>query len=226
MGFARRYAPSLPRSAHTVQLSSMLTTRQEEILDFIRTHQREHSIPPSTRVIQKHFGFASRNAAHCHLKALAAKDALMQLSDGSWGVKASQVQGFLLELPVYGAIPAGLPDEREQEAVDTLPVDPSVFGVRPGRHRHLWALRVSGDSMIDAHICDGDIGVFERRDPRPGEVIAALVDGTTTTLKRLVQVKGRAILRAANARFADIVPEERLECQGVLVGLVRRGGAF
>lgn len=202
----------------------MLTARQEEILDFIRAHQREQSIPPSTRVIQKHFGFASRNAAHCHLKALAAKDALTQLSDGSWGVKAAQIQG-LLALPVFGAIPAGIADEREQETSETLPVDPAIFGVRPGSHRRLWALRVTGDSMIEAHICSGDIGVFERREPRPGEIIAALVDGTLTTLKRLVYEGDRPVLRAANPAFADIVPSEGLECQGVLVGLVRRIGA-
>jgi repressor LexA len=199
----------------------MLTTRQEEILDFIRAYQGEHSIPPSLRVIQKQFGFASRNAAHKHLLALAAKGAVHQLPDGSWGLRAAQLQG-LLDLPIYGAIPAGRPDEREQEAADALPVDPSVFGIPTSRRRHLWGLRVSGDSMIEAHICDGDIGVFERRDPRPGEIIAALVDGASTTLKRLVHVRGRPVLRAANPRYADIVPAEKLECQGVLVGLIRR----
>jgi repressor LexA len=86
-------------------------------------------------------------------------------------------------------------------------------------------LRVTGDSMIGAHICDGDLGVFERRDPLPGDIIAALVDGTATTLKRLVHLRGRPVLRAENSRYADIIPAERLECQGVLVGLIRRSVA-
>jgi repressor LexA len=202
----------------------MLTSRQEEIMEFVRSYQREHSIPPSTRSIQKHFGFNSRNAAHCHLKALAAKDALIQLPDGSWGLRAAQIQG-LLELPVYGAIPAGRPDDREQETLETLPLNPALFGFSPARARKLWALRVTGDSMIEAHICDGDLGIFEQREARPGEIIAALVDGTTTTLKRLVQVQGRLLLRAANPRYADIVPLEGLECQGVLVALLRRSFA-
>jgi repressor LexA len=76
--------------------------------------------------------------------------------------------------------------------------------------------------MINAHICDGDIGIFERREARPDDIIAALVDGTSTTLKRLVLVGGRAILRAENKRYADIIPAEGLECQGVLIGLIRR----
>jgi repressor LexA len=76
--------------------------------------------------------------------------------------------------------------------------------------------------MIDAHIVDGDLALLETREPRPGDIIAALIDGTTTTLKRYVLEKGRAILRPANPRFADIHPD-RLESQGVLVGLIGRG---
>jgi repressor LexA len=199
----------------------MLTARQEEILDFIRAHQQEHGLPPSTRSIQKQFGFASQNSAMSHLRALASKGAVNQFGDGSWGVKAAQVQG-LLELPIYGAIPAGLPDAREAQPEETFACDPALFGVKASRHAHLWALRITGESMLGAHICDGDIGIFERREPRPGEIIAALVDGISTTLKRLVHEKGRTFLRAENPRFADIIPEERLECQGVLVGLIRR----
>ena len=202
----------------------MLTTRQEEILDFIRAHQQEHSFPPSTRAIQKRFGFASQNSAMSHLRALAAKDAVEQFGDGSWGVRVSEIQG-LFDLPIYGAIPAGTPDQREQQPLEILAIDPAAFrSARRGRSSTtpLWGLRVTGDSMIEAHICDGDIGVFERREARPGDIVAALVDGVSTTLKRLVLVQGRLILRAENPRYPDIVPAERLESQGVLVGLIRR----
>lgn len=199
----------------------MLTERQEEILDYIRGYQREHGIPASARVIKRHFGFGSHTSALKHLRALAGKGAVAQLADGSWGVKAREVQG-LMNLPILGAIPAGRPDEREQEGAESVAVDPSTFGVPAARYSKLWALRVSGDSMTGAFICDGDIGVFERREPRPGEIIAALVDDTTTTLKRLVHVRGRPILRAENPRYADIAPREKLECQGVLVGIIRR----
>jgi repressor LexA len=79
--------------------------------------------------------------------------------------------------------------------------------------------------MIDAHILDGDVVALERREPRAGDIIAALVDETTTTLKRLVYVRGRVILRAENRRYQDIIPDQRLESQGVVVGLIRRGVA-
>ena len=70
-------------------------------------------------------------------------------------------------------------------------------------------------------ILDGDLVALVRRDPRPGDLIAALVDETTTTLKRMVSERGRTLLRAENPRYPDIVPE-RLESQGVVVGVIRR----
>ena len=98
----------------------------------------------------------------------------------------------------------------------------TLFGVGGRKPHLLWALRVQGDSMIGAHIVDGDIVVLERREPRVGEIIAALVDGTSSTLKRLVREGGRSVLRAENERYADIVPEQGLESQGVVVGVIRR----
>jgi repressor LexA len=199
----------------------MLTERQEEILEFIRQFQQEHGLPPSTRDIQRHFGFSSQTTVMGHLQALAAKEQLSKLADRKWGLNAQEVQGQLFALPVYGAIPAGLPAMQEEAVEETLQVDPAVFGIRrPKRHQY-WALRVTGDSMVDAHILDGDLVVLERRDPRPGDIIAALVDDTTTTLKRLVRAGGRPVLRAENKRYKDIVPAS-LESQGVVVGVIRR----
>lgn len=199
--------------------------RQAEVLDFIRSYQRTHGITPSARAIQRHFGFSSPNAVTTHLKALAKKGALTQRPDGSWGVPPAELNA-VWALPIFGAIPAGLPDEREQQADETLPLHPEALGLRRDRAQHLWGLRVTGDSMIGAHICDGDIGIFERREPRSGDIIAALVDGLSTTLKRYLVVSGRPLLRAENPAYPDIVPAESLECQGVLVGLIRRTATF
>jgi repressor LexA len=204
----------------------MMTERQEQILDFIRQFQREKGVPPSSREIQRRFRLASQSTVIGHLRALANKGQIEQLAGRTWGLRAPAVQAQLFEMPVFGSIPAGLPAMQEQTPDETLAIHPSVFGVRrPGPHQ-VWALRVHGDSMVDAHILDGDLVVLERREPREGDIIAALVDETTTTLKRLVHLRGRAVLRAANRRYRDIVPEHRLESQGVLVGLIRRGVAI
>lgn len=199
-----------------------MTERQEEILEFIRQYQQEHHLPPSTRIIQRHFGFASQNSVMGHLRALSQKQQVTKLDDRKWGLKAQQIQGQLFSLPVYGSIPAGLPAMQEQAVEETIAIDPAFFGVRSHRPQQCWALRVQGDSMIDAHILEGDFVILERREPRPGDIIAALVDETSTTLKRLVHVRGRPVLRAENKRYADIVPERALESQGVLVGVIRR----
>jgi len=206
-------------------MSAMLTERQEQILDFIRQFQVANGVPPSSREIQRRFRLGSQTTVIGHLRALANKGQIEQLAGRTWGLKASAVQGHLFEIPVYGTIPAGLPAMQEQVPDETIAIDPAVFGIRRAGPHRVWALRVRGDSMVDAHILDGDLAVLERREPREGDIIAALVDETTATLKRLARLRGRPVLRAANRRYRDIAPEERLESQGVLVGLIRRGAA-
>ena len=201
----------------------MMTERQEEILDFIRQFQGEKGVPPSSREIQRRFRLASQSTVIGHLRALANKGQIEQLAGRTWGLKASSVQAQLFEMAVFGTIPAGLPAMQEQTPDETISVDPAVFGIRRAAPGRIWALRVQGDSLIDAHIMDGVLVVLERREPREVDIIAALVDETTTTLKRLVSLRGRAVLRAENKRYRDIVPERSLESQGVVVGLIRRG---
>jgi repressor LexA len=197
-----------------------MTETQSATLDFIGAHQEEHGVPPSTRQIQRHFGLSSQTSVVRQLRALAEAGQVEQLNNGSWGLKSRQVQ-LHFRLPVYGEIPAGLPAMREQEPLETLGVDPAVFGVRAGRPGDLWGLRVRGDSMVNAGVLDGDVVLLVRRPPRAGDIIAALVDETTVTLKRLVKERGRWRLRAENPRYPDVVPAQ-LESQGVMVGVIRR----
>jgi repressor LexA len=189
-------------------------------LDFVREYQAAQTVPPSTREVARTFGCSQQGAAK-HLQALARKGQLEKLADGKWGLRAKSVQGHLFDIPVYGAIPAGLPAMQEQEPEETVAVDPAVFGVRKSQAGNFWFLRVTGDSMAGANIFDGDLVALTRREPRPGDIIAALVDETTTTLKRFVKERDRTLLRAANPRYADIAPR-RLESQGVVVGMIRR----
>jgi repressor LexA len=198
----------------------MLTERQEQVLDFVRNYQGAQGVPPSTREIARRFE-SSQPTALKHLQSLARKGAVDKLADGKWGLKVSEVQGHLFDAPVYGAIPAGLPAMQEQDPEATVAIDPAVFGLKRGGPHQFWFLRVIGDSMIGAKIFDGDLVALVRREPHPGDIIAALVDETTTTLKRLVREKGRMLLRAENPRYPDIEPQ-RLESQGVVVGLIRR----
>jgi len=84
-----------------------------------------------------------------------------------------------------------------------------------------FALRVRGDSMIDAHICSGDTVILEVREPRKGDIVAALIDGETT-LKRFVFENGQPYLHAENEDYPDLIPARELIIQGVMVALLRK----
>ena len=198
-----------------------LTTRQIEILYYIRKSQRETGIMPSTREIQHYFGFASQTAAMSHLRALEKKGVIQRLPGKARAVVFPDDldRAEICDIPVYGRIAAGFGEDQQQEQEGCLSIDVASLGVT--RKRDTFALKVRGDSMIDAHICDGDTVVLERREPRNHDIVAALIDGETT-LKRFIQEKGKTYLRAENPRFPDLIPVGELIVQGVLVALVRK----
>lgn len=198
----------------------MLTPSQKAVLQFMQSFEEKERFPASTRMIAKGLKYRSQNSVIKHLRALAKKGLVKQLADRSWAVKRNPPTAGVVEVAVYGSIAAGLPANADQESDEKIAIDPAVHGLAP--QKKYWALRVRGDSMTDAHIVDGDIAILEEREARPGEIVAALIDDTTTTLKRYVVEQGRAILRAANPRYTDLMPE-RLVCQGVLVSLIGRG---
>jgi len=197
-----------------------MTERQEQILDFVRDYQEREGVPPSTREVARQFECSQPTAVQ-HLQTLAKKGQLEKLADGKWGLKSTVVQSHFFVIPIYGSIPAGLPTLEEQRPDETVAINPALFGLSLTRASQLWALQVQGDSMIGAGILTGDLAIMIKREPKPGDIIAALVDGTTSTLKRLVKVRDRLVLRAENKRYHDIAPE-RLEAQGVLIGVIRR----
>jgi repressor LexA len=203
-------------------MGTTLTEAQEATLAFMVRHQETHQRPPSLREMCEEFGFASHTAALKHVQALARKGFVTQTGDGrTWAAnQTKEVQGFLFSVPVYGTIPAGLPADNPATADETIRIDPAAFGLRTTKG--LIALRVRGDSMIGAQIADGDLALLRNEPARPGNIVAALIDGETT-LKRLVRDHKRTILRAENPRYRDLIPTESLVIQGVLVGVIGCG---
>jgi repressor LexA len=119
-----------------------------------------------------------------------------------------------------GSIPAGLPADREQDAEGCVSVDIETLGIRPTSRT--FALRISGDSMIGKHIVSGDVVIIEHgKEPRPGDVVAALIDGQST-LKTFLNQRGRPFLRAENPKYPDLIPAAELVIQGVMVALIRK----
>ncbi len=198
----------------------MLTARQQEVLDFLTDELNRSGIMPSTREIQQHFRFASQTGAVNHLKALEKKGAVQRIAGKARAVAVPSMLNRepVVDIPVYGQIAAGMPETVEQAPEGKLSIDAASLGIRPGVRS--FALRVRGDSMIDAHIVDGDTAILEVREPRHGDIVAALIDGETTLKRYLVQ-HGKPFLRAGNERYPDLIPARELVVQGVLIGVLR-----
>jgi repressor LexA len=201
-------------------MSDQLTTRQAEIVVYLKEFQRLHGVMPSTREIQHYFGFASQTAAMSHLRALEKKGAIIRLANKARAVVFPEQldRDEVVDIPIYGSIAAGMAQDAPPEQSGCISIDIASLGLRPTART--FALKVRGESMIGAHICPGDTVILEFREPRPGDIVAALIDGETT-LKRYVVENRRPFLRAENPEFPDLIPARELVIQGVLVGLLR-----
>jgi repressor LexA len=198
-----------------------LTARQQEVLDFIRRQQQQTGFPPSSREIQTHFGFQSQTAAMNHLRALERKGVINR-TPGKARSAVDPTFRFLPGLraiPILGQIPAGMPIETAESSGSNLGVDLTAFGVERGAE--VFAVRVRGDSMINAQIADGDTVLLQKRVPKNGEIVAALMDGEST-LKRYVLNRGKPFLKAENPLYPNLLPAAELVIQGVMIGLLRK----
>ena len=198
----------------------MLTERQRDVLEFIQSEQREKGITPSTREIQHHFGFASQTSVMQYLATLERKGFLDRHARKARALITPVQKVRISDVPIYGQIPAGMATLTEQTIEGHVSLDSR--SVNASKNGKTFALRVRGDSMIDAHILDGDIVILEdRKDVQNGDIVAALIDGETT-LKRYVTEHGRPYLKAENPLYPNLVPARELRIQGVMVSLVRK----
>jgi repressor LexA len=198
-----------------------LTARQQEVLEFIRRQQQQTGFPPSSREIQAHFGFQSQTAAMNHLRALERKGVINRTPGKARSAvdPSFRFSPGLRAIPILGQIPAGMPTETSESSDSNLGVDLTAFGVERGAE--VFAVRVRGDSMIDAQIADGDTVLLQKRVPKNGEIVAALLDGEST-LKRYVLDHGEPFLKAENPLYPNLLPAAELVIQGVMIGLLRK----
>lgn len=199
-----------------------LTDKQTAVLAFIR-QRMEAGLPcPSHRDIAGHFGYASSFAAGCHVRALVAKGALQSDPGKSRSLLLPKPRDRrrTMEVPIYGSIPAGLAEDREQDNEGCIAVDVEELQLHPTART--FALRVRGDSMIGVGILDGDLVLLENGgDPRPGQIVAALIDGQST-LKTFLLKGRKPFLRAENPKYPDLIPAADLMIQGVFRALIRK----
>jgi repressor LexA len=196
------------------------------VLDFIHSIQHAGSPAPTLREIAAHFGFKSSRAAADHLDALKRKGLLESETGKARTLRVTsplvKMRSRVVDVPLFGSIPAGLPETRQQDASGCVSVDIASIGYKPTRNA--FALRVTGDSMIGRHILDGDIVILEHGpDPRNGQVVAALIDGESS-LKTFVVKNGKPFLRAENPKYPNLIPAQELLIQGVFKALIRKAG--
>ncbi|MCP5396699.1 MAG: transcriptional repressor LexA [Sphingomonadaceae bacterium] len=229
----------------------MLTAKQHELIRFIQQRLEETGISPSFEEMKEALDLKSKSGVHRLISALEERGFIRRLpnraralevvklpedavSSSSRATPANDVvsrtvappaaarqpapANDIIEIPLHGRIAAGVPIEA-LEGQATMPVPAALLG--PGDH---YALEVSGDSMIEAGIFDGDYALVKRTDSaRDGEIVVALVNNEEATLKYLRRENGMVRLDPANGAYEpQIYRPEQVLVQGKLAGLLRR----
>jgi repressor LexA len=205
-----------------------ITERQREMLNFIQSFVRKNGFWPSIRDLQGHFGFKSTNAVIGHLRALESKGVLSRIPGQARTFRivdqASDIplqpEGFA-EIPILGSIAAGYPDRIEASGeIGRLQIDIETAGIRPGSNA--FALKVRGESMVDAGILDGDTVIVQPDMPRDGDIVAALIDGECTLKRYIHRSPAAPYLKAENAEYPELYPVSELLVQGVCKTVIRK----
>lgn len=206
--------------SYTVPMN--ITPRKQQILDVMRDFQLKEGYPPTVREICKRMGLASAGSLLKHMRSL--EDAgFIEHSPGK--KRAWKLLGRSLNhtIPVVGRIAAGAPILAQENREADIPIDPSMFGTGEA-----FALKVRGDSMIDAQIRDNDLAIIRpQKDVENGQVAAVQVEGLEeeATLKILKRTKNKIELRPANSNYEPLVfkgkERERVKILGRMVGLIR-----
>ncbi|HEX8589133.1 transcriptional repressor LexA [Pseudomonas sp.] len=198
-----------------------LSPKRAAILTFIRDRIAQNGQPPSLAEISEAFGFASRSVARKHIVALTDAGFIDVVANQARGIRLvdSRPRPQMLDLPVLGRVAAGMPIGPDIDLHDTFTLDSRTFMRVPD-----YLLRVSGDSMIDDGIFDGDlVGILQSAEARDAQIVVARLDGEVT-IKRLERRDDQLRLLPRNPAYQPIVvrPDQDFAIEGVFCGLVRR----
>lgn len=211
---------------NAITAEKVLTKRQAEILSFIRECLKENGVPPTHNEIAMQFGLKGTYGVRQHLR-LMEKKGYLHLSQGkARGIRLNSAISSLYdpeihEIPLLGRIAAGHPVLAVENVEDHFKISAGVF-----HGKDLFALRVQGDSMINAGIKAGDIAIINQQPKvHNGEIAAVLIDDEAT-LKRVMLEPNRVRLKAENDHFQDIIitseTDRRFRIAGRFVGLIRQ----
>ena len=200
---------------------SDLTPRQMQILRLVQRFIADTGMPPTRAEIARELGFRSPNAAEDHLRALARKGVIALVPGASRGIQLKDTIREQMGLPLIGRVAAGKPIFSEENVEARLQVDPGLFQPRPH-----YLLKVTGMSMKDAGILDGDlVAVHRTAEVRSRQIVVARLENEVT-VKRYRQEGSVVWLLPENSDFEPIkvdLKEQPLLIEGIVVGVLRRG---
>jgi repressor LexA len=198
-----------------------VTERQREIYEFIRTTLAARRIPPSMREIGEKFGISSTNGVEGHLAALERSGLIIRERGKSRGISLAGRERHTAAIPILGRVAAGVPVLSPENREGDVMVDLSLFSLRSSHN--LFALKVRGESMVDAHIMDGDTLVVRAQSTaQSGDIVVALTEGEAT-VKRFFVEKNRIRLQPENSAMKPIYVERgEFRIVGKAVGVIRR----
>jgi repressor LexA len=202
-------------------VAAPLTPMQRRVLDFLREFVERHRFAPTAQEIAGRFGIAVKNGFY-YLELLERKGYIRRKRHHPRRIEfvGESLSRLALRVPVLGRVPAGGPREAIEEVEGELLLDPDLVG-----EGEVFSLRVKGDSMTEAHICDGDYALVRAQaHAEEGEIVVAVIDGEAT-IKRFRRRKGKVRFEAANPAYPPIVvppgaPAFRIA--GKVVGVYRK----
>ena len=195
-----------------------LTKRQKEIFDYLRGYISRHGYAPTFDEIATSFGFTSKGTVYKYIRALKEKGAIRHEWNRARSIEVRPIETSPNSLEILGTVAAGKPIEAvpDPDAIDV----PLAF-LRRGKN---YVLKVSGNSMIEEHIQNGDyVVVQEKVEASNGQTVVALVDDHEATIKKMYRRGGKIELRPANEKLEPMIYDaRRVRIQGVVVGVMRK----
>jgi len=201
--------------------SFSLAPVQRETLNFLRGFISEHGYGPTLKDIAQYIGVRSPSTAHFHLSRLEDKGFIKRGDDGSIELVErvelrSNAGSFAV--PLLGLIAAGTPISAIEDTSVMIDIPPQFLDSRG----EIYCLQVTGDSMIDAHIMDGDVIIVRRQDTADnGQIVVALLEGAKATVKTLRRLKGGKVMLLPHNPAHQPIPADDAAIQGRVIGLVR-----
>ncbi|MCK4355155.1 transcriptional repressor LexA [Candidatus Parcubacteria bacterium] len=197
----------------------MITKKQKEVLDFVKTYSKDNGYAPSLAEIQKKFKMASVSTAHFYISKLKKAGYLEKIKNKARAISIPEKEP-LVKIPLLGIIAAGEPIEAISQQSEFI----AVAKTKLPKNGDFYALRVSGNSMIDENIKDGDVVLVKQQEvAENGQRVVALIDNYEATLKKFYKEHNQIRLQPANSAYEPIIirKDRDIKIQGIVIDVIQ-----